>query len=425
MCGCQSGNADEPTAVDPELYPSIEAIDVIYQTITIPGVDIETQISLANAILAILKHEQVQKTFIKNDKVCLVLDLFEFSYTQDATSTNRLRSKFGPQLQRPVQDSEDEAQLIALRSALFAKLWDMTALAEFTAKYPPASEPVHRLISWLSIDEPQMQVCACSILRNVAGSDENAIDMVMKSKIHHSLIHILNDSSNIQVLEESIRLMKNLAVPVANKEDLECFESITLLWSKCESPTLHYAAVSLVRLLLRGCFGNVYRFLRPRISAEDDVYFSRFLRLYGNTDDLAIKTEVARTVVEIWRTANSGDGKAVHSPVAFLDNALREATLDPTEVVEPVVAMLVKSENSSLVTEGWFGLTLMASSEEWSEAIYNTLSNDAREDVLKAVILNPDAHSKDRDNARILADRLSKHSVSLMPSHNRLFYNTC
>lgn len=400
-------------------------MNIIYQTITTPGVDIETQISLANIIVTLLTHKQIQNGLINDYKLSIILDLFVFSYTQDAASIeyhSRLNSE--PKLYHPVQDPEDEARFAALRSALSAKLWDMTSLNEFTLKYLPASEFVQRLISWLSIDEPQMQICACSILRNVASSDQNATDMVMLLKVHWLFISILDDSSSLQVLEELLRLMKNLAVPAANKKELESFERVTLLWSKFESPTLHYAVVRLVRQLLKGCFDNVHRFLRPDTPAENDSYASRLLHLYSNTHDPAIKTEIARTIIEIWRTANSGDSEEVRTQVFRVLKAAREVNLRPEEMVKPVVAMILESENPSLVTEGWFGLALMASSDEWGEAIYNELCGDGAKDVFEAVVSSQDAHSKDRDNARILADRLFKHSVSLISHDHSICHYT-
>ena len=402
--------------VNPDLYPDAQAITAIYQTITIPGVDIETQVSLANAIVAMLKHEKIQKNLIGDNDLLIILDLFVFSYTQEIASEEFYsRSTPGRKLHHPAWDPEDEAQLMALRSALSARLWDMTALTDFTTKYAPGSEFVQRLHSWLSIDEPQIQVCACSILRNVASSDQNATEMVMSLKIHWIFKSLLHDSDNLQLLEALCRLMKNLAVPAANKKELENFESVTLLWSKFESPTLHYAATSLVRQLLRGCFVNVLRFLKADTAAENNSYASRLLQLHSNTDDSAVKTEVARTIVELWRTANSGDNEEVLAQVSDVERGVRDGSLRPDEMVKPVVAMIVESENPSLVTEGWFGLALMASSEDWGEAIYNALCVDAAKNAFKAAISNQDAHSKDRDNARILADRLSKQSVSLVP----------
>lgn len=407
-----SANADEKSTVVPEVYPNPQAIAVIYKVITTPCVDIETQISLANAILALLKHEQIQKTLIDNDKLSILQDLFVFTYTQDAASAEyHFSSTSEPKLYCPGQDPEDEAQLTALRSALSAKLWDITALTDFTVKYLPTSDFVHRLISWLSVNEPQMQVCACSILRNVASSNQNATDMVMNLNIHRLLTVLLDHSSNLQLLEESIRLMKNLAVPAANKKELENFESITLLWSRFQSPTLHYAAVSLVRLLLRGCFENVYRFLRPNTSANKDTYASRLVQLHSNTHDPAIKIEIARTVVELWRTAKSGDGKQVCSQEFLMEQSVHEVNFRPEEMIQPVVAMIVESQNPSLITEGWFGLALMASSQIWGEAIYNALLGNANKGVFIAAVSSQDADSKDRDNARILADTLLKHNV--------------
>ena len=391
----------------------------------IPAADIETHIYLLKAIVTLLKHEQIQKALIEDCKLSIILDLIVFTYTQDATSVDCFSgSKLETKLIRRAQDPEDEAQLLALRSALSATLWEMTVLKEFTVYCSPVSDFVRRLISWLLVDEPQMQLCACSILRNVASSDQNARDLVMILKVHWLLRSHLDSSSNLQVLEESVRLMKNLAVPAANKKEIENFESITSLWSKFESPALHYGAASLVRQLLRGCFDNVQLFLRPNTSAENESYASRLLHLYDNTQDLAIKTEIARTIVEMWRTANSGDSEESRFRMSLVEAAVHEVNLRPKEMVKPVLAMMVESENPSLVTEGWFGLVLMAGSEEWVEAIYNVLCVDTTKDIFKAAVRSQDAHSKNQDNAQILANRLLKHAVSVIPCQSRLHNQT-
>lgn len=399
------------------MYPDAQAITVIYQTITIPGVDIETQVSLAHAILALSKHERIQKSLIADDNLSTILDLFVYSYTQDAASAEDYSmSTSEPKLQHRALDPEDEAQLTDLRSALSARLWDISTLTEFTVKYLPTSVFVQRLTSWLSTNESQMQMCACSILRNVASSDRNATDMVMNFRIHRLLIPFLDNSSNLQLLEELLRLMKNLAVPAANKKELEAFESITLIWARFESPTLQYAAASLVRQLLRGCFDNVHRFLRPNTSVQNVSYAAQLLQLYSNAEDPAIKTEIARTIVEMWRTANSGDSEEVRDQIFRVEKALREMNLSPDGLVKPVIEMIVKSENASLVTEGWFGLALMAGSEELREGISNALCGDVIKGVFKATMSSQKAHSKDGENARILADRLLKNTVSPFPT---------
>lgn len=379
--------------------------------------DIETQISLANALLTLSKHERIQKTMIADDSLSTILNLFVYSYTQDAGSAkDDSTSTSEPKLQHRALDPEDEAQLTILRSALSARLWDISTLTEFTIKYLPTSVFVHRLISWLSTNEPQMQLCACSILRNVASSDQNATEMVMKFKIHRLLIPFLDNSSNLQLLEELLRLMKNLAVHAANKKELEAFESITLLWARFESPTLQYAAASLVRQLLRGCFGNVHRLLRPNTSVRNVSYAAQLLQFYSNTNDPAIKTEISRTIVEMWRTANSGDSDEIRDQMLCAEKALRETNLGPDGLVKPVIEMIVKSENASLVTEGWFGLALMAGSEQLRGGICNALCGDVVKDVFKATVSSQEAHSKDKENAQILADRLLKDTVSLFPT---------
>ena len=398
---------------------------IIYQAIMIPAADIETHIYLVKAIVTLLKQEQIQKALIEDCKLSVILDLIILTYTQDAASVDSFSgSKSETKLLHRAQDPEDEAQLLALRSALSATLWEMTVLKEFTVNYSPVSDFVRRLTLWLLADEPQIQLCACSILRNVASSDQNAIDMVMILKIHWLLRSHLDNPSNLQVLEESIRLMKNLAVPAVNKKEIENFESITSLWSKFESPTLHYGAASLVRQLLRGCFDNVHLFLRPNTSAENESYAFRLLHLYDNTQDLAIKTEIARTIVEMWRTANSGDIEESRFRMSLVEAAVHQMNLRPDEMVKPLLAMMVESENPSLVTEGWFGLVLMASSEEWVEAIYNALCGDATKNVFKAAVCSQDAHSKNQDNARILVNKLLKHTVSIIPCQSRLHNQT-
>ena len=408
-------------SVNPMLCPD-NAIAILCTASRIADLEVSNRVSLGNAIVALLKDKHFQNLAIMQDDLISILDLIVFSYTQgpvDVTESGKLRDL---SVVYRKQETEDEELLSNMRQSLSSSLWDLSSLPEFATKYlfsPHCnSDCLRAMLLWLRTSEPQMQLCACYVFRNLAASDKACGMLVQESKIHLPLINILESSSDLPVLGEVLRLLKNLALATENKPLIgsgTAVDSLTECWSRLSSPTLHQAAVGLFRILMRGCPSNIVHFLglhsaRDACATSMDGSLFRLWSLYKSSTDPAIKVEVARSVVEIWRTAHKEVPESVSS---ITEGTIEQARRMHANIAEPVVVMIVESNNASLVTEGWFGLTLMASSKNGSEIVSEALSAQNAWDILVRTVSGQEVGLENRANSRLLLDKLRKHNVSL------------
>ena len=408
-------------SVNPIFCPE-NAIAILCTASRTPDLEVSNQVSLGTAIVALLKHKHFQNLAIMQDDLISILDLIVFSYTQgpvDVTESGKLTDMSAV---HEKQETEGEELLSNMRQSLSSSLWDLSSLPEFATKYlfsPPCnSDCLSAMLLWLRTSEPQMQLCACYVFRNLAASDKACGMLVQESKIHTPLINILESSSDLPVLGEVLRLLKNLALPTENKPLIgsgTAIDSLTKCWSRLSSPTLHQAAVGLFRILMRGCPSNIVHFLglhsaRDAFATSTDGSLSRLWSLYKSSTDPAIKVEVARSVVEIWRTAHKEVPESVSS---VTEGMIEQARRMHANIAEPVVVMIVESNNASLVSDGWFGLTLMASSKDGSEIVSEALSAQNAWDILIRTVSGQEVGLANRANSRLLLDKLRKHNVSL------------
>ena len=408
-------------SVDPTLCPD-NAIAILCTAIRTPDLEVGNQVSLGTAIVALLKHEHFQSLAIMQDGLISILALIVFSYTQDPANVTESGELIDMSVVHKEQEIEDEELLSSMRLSLASSLWDLSSLPEFATKYlfsPHCDfDCLSMMFSWLQASEPQMQLCACYVFRNLASSDKACDILVRESKIHIPLINILESSSDLPVLGEALRLLKNLALPIENKSLIgsgTATDSVTRCWSRLSSPTLHQAAVGLFRILLRGCPSNIVHFLglhsaHDRFATLTDGSLFRLWSLYKSSTDLAIKVEVARTVVEIWRTAHKDVPESVSS---ITEGTIGQARRMHANIAEPIVVMIVESNNASLVTEGWFGLTLIASSKDGSGLVSEALGAEKAWDLLVGTVTSQEVGPENRANSRVLLDKLRKHNVSL------------
>ena len=399
------------------------AVAILYTSIRTPELEIGNQASLGIAVATLLKHERFQRLAIMQDDVMSILALIVFSYTQDPATITGAAELIESSLVRTEQETEDEELLSSMRLSLSSSLWDLSSLPEFATKYflNPHCDPdcLSVLFSWLQTSMPQMQLCACYVFRNLASSDEASCILVQKSKLHMPLINILNSSSDLPVLGETLRLLKNLALPTENKPLIgsgTAADSFTGCWARLTSPTVHQAAVGLFRSLLRGCPSNINHFLGLKsahddLSASSDGSLVQLWSLCQTSTDLPVKVEVARTVVEIWRTAHKEGSDTINS---ITGGAINQARRIHANIAEPVVVMIGESNNASLVTEGWFGLTLIASSIDGCGVVSEALSGQKAWDMLVRAVTSPEVGPENRVNSRVLLDKLRKVSPGVL-----------
>ena len=408
--------------VNPMLCPD-NAVAILCTAIRTPDLEVGNQVSLGTAIATLLKHERIQRLAIMQDDAMSILALIVFSYTQDPAKVTEAAELIDVSLVRKEQETEDEELLSSLRLSLSSSLWDLSSLPEFATKYflNPHCNPncLSVLFSWLQTSVPQMQLCACYVFRNLASSDKACGILVQESKVHIPLINILKSSSDLPVLGETLRLLKNLALPTENKPLIgsgTAADSVTGCWARVASPTLHQAAVGLFRSLLKGCPSNIIHFLglqsaRDDFSASSDGSLSQLWSLYQTSADLAVKVEVARTVVEIWRTAHKEGPESI---ISITRGAIDQARRIHANIAEPVVVMIGESNNASLVTEGWFGLTLIASSMDGCGIVSEALSGQKAWDTLVRAVTSPEVGAENRVNSRVLLDKLRKVSPGVL-----------
>src|SRR5690606_25379818 len=109
-----------------------------------------------------------------------------------------------------------------------------------------------------------LRSAACLALGNLSRSDETSIALVDTHLAHVPLIELIGDpaTSDPQVLHSALSFLKNLAIPAMNKPvlgDLLSPGCLPRIFSLDTLPQVQYAAVSLARLLLVNCPGNVRR----------------------------------------------------------------------------------------------------------------------------------------------------------------------
>ena len=383
--------------------------------------------SLSKSVVALLKHERFQRLAVVQDDMALCLCLIIYSYTQDQTTVSDLTLLLGP-INQKSQETEDEEQLSAMRESLLGVIWDLSALPEFAVHCPPTSDCIRMFVAWLRASESQRQLCACYVLRNLASSDEASIQMVQHLHVHEPLVELLRTTADVPVLGEVLRLLKNLALPATNRETIcsgrGTMDTITTLWSQLFLPTLQHAAGSLMRLLLKGCIPNIHLFLRGYSTDQDleDMAWgqlSRLFALFETSKDQATKVEMARILIELWRTIHRQDQES-ESYNLISWNMVVQAEKMHANVAAPVVWMIMEAGNPSLVTEGWFGLTLIASSSEGGEAVSRAIWGDGAPygalALLRRTTGDQDLESKDRANALVLVDKLLQHEVCMHQS---------
>lgn len=347
------------------------SVRVLLQVAVGPDVEAEDQVSLVNAIVVHLQIDRFQRILIVEDLVSLPLVMIIRSF---APQTPPSASLSLVDLSPALRDPADEEKLSSIRSSLVRALSDVSANPEFGVKYPVDSDLVKSLLLWLSASRPQFQICSCIILGNLARSDVVCHSMVHDLRIHETLVSIVQDSSDIQVLHAALGFLRNLALPLENKMligQAQIIETISRFWSMDFNPQLQYSAVSLVRQVLNSSFVNVQRLLislsaDPDSPAHDKTYLSILLSLFEKTDQVPTRVEIGRTIAAIWRCLSVSNSSI--DPI-LLGDLVHRLSSKHANIARPLAMMVTQSQWPIIRSEGWFALALMARSHEGSAAV--------------------------------------------------------
>lgn len=397
-----------------------DAISIIYNFIIAADPGFDDRLSLCNSILVLLASERYQKLTIARSEVPLITTLFVLTYTQDTTTLKCPKYSSALQFDQYLEEPEQEEALSELRSVLSARLWDISARPEFALPDTLTTDLLCMLRRWLSGPQTQMQLCACSVFRNLTVSHGATSDLIRQTNVSDALVDIMRDSSDIQVLEETLRLYRNLAVHLHYRILLAengAMDAITALWSKYPVQIVQYAAARVIRQLLTGESFNVKKFLalKPKLSEDSrsgNTYVARLMDLYSITDDLGTRMEVGQVVVAMWRVGACREEETAAEPIT-IDDAIHQAEAVGISIAKPVMAMITESGNPSLVTQGWLGLALMAGTEKGSVAVADILCVADNFKVFRTTLLEhgKESSTQDNNNASILLRLLEKNHV--------------
>jgi hypothetical protein len=360
-------------ASEPELAPENTAVVLLKIAVDRESpIDMEDYISLINAAIAYLQHVKFQQAIISLGALRVIVGTLLHSYT---------RFDAQPSIGESPPDEEDAKTLQEMRSSLNQVLSDVSALPEFKAAVPVTSPISTFLRRWISSPQLQLQVCACIMLGNLARSDAACEEFVHTSKIHIPLIAVLTEANDSQLLHAALGFLKNLALPVKNKNPLGeagLFDVLPRLWLLDTLQQIQFSSISLSRQLINNTFENVRRICR-RLSSDEASpanmrsKLSLLIALFERTDVEPIKMEIARLITAVCRVFNSNTHK---SPEDMQRIRKHFFTMHP-DVGRPLSFMVSQTKWPVVRSEGWFVFALMARFEEGAQCISDMMQDVA------------------------------------------------
>lgn len=333
-------------------------------------IDMEDYISLINAAIAYLQHVKFQQAIISHGALRVILGTLLHSYT---------RFDAQPSIGETSPDEEDAKALQQMRSSLNQVLSDVSALPEFQVAIPVTSAISATIRRWLSSPQLQLQVCACIMLGNLARSDAACEEFVHISKIHIPLIAILKDTNDSQLLHAALGFLKNLALPIKNKEplgDAGIFDVLPRLWLLDTLQQIQFSSISLTRQLINNTYENV-RKVCHRLSEDKDSpanmrsKLSLLIALFERTDVEPIKMEIARLITAVCRVYNSLHSKSLEDMERIRKKFF---TMHP-DVGRPLSFMVSQTKWPVVRSEGWFVFALMARYPDGAQCISDMMQD--------------------------------------------------
>jgi hypothetical protein len=120
----------------------------------------------------------------------------------------------------------------------------------------------------------------------------------------------------------------------------------------------------------------------PDSPAHSKTYFTVLLSLFRRSDEIPIKTEIARTVAAIFRVLAQ---KRESLPRAEMKEILTRIFALHPEVGLPIIGMVTQTEWPVVRSEGWFCLALIARTREGHAVILEILK---QQKVVQALTMN-------------------------------------
>ncbi|APA06669.1 hypothetical protein sscle_02g014390 [Sclerotinia sclerotiorum 1980 UF-70] len=334
-------------------------------------VDMEDYIALVNTAVAYLGHEKFQKILVKTPQALdTALAILVDSYT---------RFDSHPSIGSSTTHEDDGKALSQMRINLNSALSDISALPEFKEACPVVSPFSSFLRRWLSSEQVQLRVCACIMLGNLARNDEACELFVHTARVHTPLISILKDVNDSQLLHAALGFLKNLALPMKNKEVLGSsgiFEVLPRLWLLDILQPIQLSSISLTRQLVNGSMENVKR-ICARLSTDEDSpahersNLSLLIALFDRTDVEPIEMEISRLITAVCRVFTAYKGR----PAEELNEIRRKFLLRHPDIGRPLSFMVSQTKWPIVRSEGWFVFALMARYPDSAQCISDMMQD--------------------------------------------------
>ncbi|MCJ1310773.1 hypothetical protein MMC25_004440 [Agyrium rufum] len=353
---------DYPVGTSP-----IFTVQVLLKDSLNASLDADDCISLADFAIIHLREEIFQQHIIREDYLDLAMKLLLRSTSGSMPSSS---SQSGSSSPTRVDD-----EFSTMRISLVETLAEISSLPSFSSKYEDLSSPfVQSLIRWLNAPHPNLQLCACLMLGNLARSDPTCRAMVSDLLIYRPLLSLLKTSSDPQVLHAALGFLRNLGLLPENKQilgDADILGVATRFWtSDATSAPLTTASISLIRQITNASLPNVRKLLAslspdPESPAHSRTQLSVLLSIFQKSDDITTRMEIARLVAASFRCIHaSGNGNASPRRQEIRKQLQhRLCSLHP-DLAQPLAIMVSQTRWPALRSEGWFSLALMARSPE-------------------------------------------------------------
>ena len=366
------------------------AVEVLLRAATKSNLEVDDCVSLVDSAVAHLKVERHQQYIISNNLSDIPLTFLVRSYFPEATLSGSNVPTTGS-MTAPARELGEEEELMRVRKSIIQTLSDVSALPEFTAKYSSLdSTLIQSLVKWLSAALPQLQLCSCIILGNLARSDAVCIDMVSRLRLHRDLVQILRGSSDTQVLHSALGHLRNLALPQENKNalgDAGAIEALARFWTSESLPQISHLSAGVIRQLVTGSSTNIRKLLIPLTSDQESpahsrTYLSLLLSVFERSDENTVKMEIARVIAAILRCIHSDQ---TLQPLTKTDLLHRLYSLH-ANVGTLLGAMVSQPHYPIIRSEGWFAMALVARSQEGSTIIHGVISDFSVFSALEATV---------------------------------------
>jgi hypothetical protein len=217
------------------------------------------------------------------------------------------------------------------------------------------------------------------MLGNLARSDYACEEFVHTSQVHKPLIAILVGAHDSQILHAALGFLKNLAMPMKNKEALGeagLMEALPRLWILDTLQQIQFSSISLARQLIIGTINNVRRIVsRPSKDIDSPANMrskiSLLIALFDRTDVEPIKIEISRLLTAVCRVFNTHHGRAPKD----MELIRKEFFTMHHDIAKPLGFMVSQTKWPAVRSEGWFVFALMARHPEGAQCISDLMED--------------------------------------------------